>query len=85
MSSEFVVSDDVTTSSPAPQPSTSSEENASASCSSAGIATTQCSTISDDVEHLRTIFPNTQREILRKTVLSHQNVASAAEALCDWQ
>ena len=39
--------------------------------------------LSNDVEYLSTVFPNTQRQVVRETVLAHQHIDSAAGALCD--
>ena len=73
-----------TPSSPVPQTSTSNEEHATTSSSGPVIAATRSSTlISNDVEYLSTVFPDTQREVVRETVLAHQDIDSAAAALCD--
>ena len=70
--------------SPVSQTSTNIEERATTSSSSPVVATTRSSTlISNDVEYLSTVFPNTQREVVRETVLAHQDIDSAAAALCD--
>ena len=86
--SELVASDiDTTTatpSSPVPQSNTSGEEHTTTSSSCPVNTATKLSTsVSNDVEHLSTVFPNTQREVVRETVLAHQDIDSAAAALYD--
>ena len=73
-----------TPSSPVPQSNTSGEEHTTTIYSCPLNTTTKLSTsVSNDVEYLSKVFPNTQRELVRETVLGRQDINSAAAALCD--
>ena len=86
--SELVASDiNPTTaipSSPVPQSNTSGEEHTTTIYLCPVNTTTKLSTsVSNDVEYLSKVFPNTQREVVRETVLGSQDIDSAAAPLCD--